>query len=228
MGMAYNGSNNYGVKAVAQATGTGLGTYSVGLYASANATSFGISYAGYFLGDVEVVGSLSKSGGTFKIDHPLDPANKFLYHSFVESPDMMNIYNGNCTTDANGDATVKLPGYFEAENKDFRYQLTVMGQFAQAIVLEKITGNAFKVKTDKPNVEVSWQVTGVRNDAWARANRVVPEVDKQGNDKGKYLFPALYGQPESAGTSYSMQHTPRPTTDASKTNLPRLKSSLNK
>ena len=56
------------------------------------------------------------------IDHPLDPANKYLYHSFVESPDMKNIYDGVITTDANGDATVVMPDYFEALNKDFRYQ----------------------------------------------------------------------------------------------------------
>src|SRR5207302_832932 len=46
------------------------------------------------LGDVLISGSLLKSSGSFRIDYPLDPANKFLYHSFVESPDMMHIYNG--------------------------------------------------------------------------------------------------------------------------------------
>ena len=45
-------------------------------------------------GNLDVTGTISKGGGTFKIDHPLDPTNKYLYHSFVESPDMMNIYNG--------------------------------------------------------------------------------------------------------------------------------------
>ena len=50
---------------------------------------------------------------------------------------MMNIYNGNITTDANGEATVALPAYFAVLNKDFRYQLTVIGQFAQAIVAER-------------------------------------------------------------------------------------------
>ena len=50
-------------------------------------------------GNVDVIGTLSKGGGSFKIDHPLDPANKYLYHSFVESPDMKNMYDGNVTTD---------------------------------------------------------------------------------------------------------------------------------
>ena len=31
----------------------------------------------------------------FVIDHPLDPANKYLSHCSVESPDVMNLYNGN-------------------------------------------------------------------------------------------------------------------------------------
>ena len=58
---------------------------------------------------MDVDGKLSKAGGSFKIDHPLDPANKYLYHSFVESPDMMNIYNGNATLDGNGEAVIQIP-----------------------------------------------------------------------------------------------------------------------
>jgi len=81
-------------------------------------------YAGYFSGDAHVTGSLSKGGGSFKIDHPLDPENKYLYHSFVESPEMMNVYNGNALLDANGEAWVELPDWFETLNRDFRYQLT--------------------------------------------------------------------------------------------------------
>ena len=131
-----------------------------------------------FNGDVHVNGMLSKSAGTFRIDHPLDPENKYLYHSFVESPDMMNIYNGNVLTDQDGYAVVEMPEYFTALNIDFRYQLTVVGQFAQAIVLKEINDNQFTIQTDKPEVKVSWQVTGVRNDQWARENRVQVEVDK--------------------------------------------------
>ena len=55
-------------------------------------------------GNLSIAGSVSKAGGSFKIDHPLDPAGKYLYHSFVESPDMMNIYNGVVTLDAKGQA----------------------------------------------------------------------------------------------------------------------------
>ena len=112
-------------------------------------------------GNLDVGGTLTKGGGSFKIDHPLDPENKYLYHSFVESPDMMNIYNGNVVTDDSGSATVALPEWFEGLNRDFRYQLTVIGTFAQAIVGEKIRDGRFVIRTDQPNVEVSWQVTSM-------------------------------------------------------------------
>jgi len=141
---------------------------------------------------VSIPGTLTKAAGSFRIDHPLDPKNKYLYHSFVESPDMMNVYNGNITTDASGNATVTLPRYFEALNKDFRYQLTVIGTFAQAIVVEEVSGNKFKIKTDKPNVKVSWQVTGIRNDPYAEKNRIVPEVEKPAGEKGKLQNPEAF------------------------------------
>jgi hypothetical protein len=161
------------------------------------------AYAGYFVGDVDVVGALSKGGGSFKIDHPLDPANKYLYHSFVESPEMKNIYDGNTTTDAQGNAVVSLPEWFETLNRDFRYQLTVIGQFAQAIVASKILNNQFTIKTDKPNVEVSWQVTGIRQDAWANAHRIQVEVEKPERERGHYLYPELYGASEEMGIAWA-------------------------
>jgi hypothetical protein len=152
-------------------------------------SQFGTAYAGDFQGNVRVTGILTKGAGSFRIDHPLDPKNKYLSHSFVESPDMMNIYNGNITTDGKGEAAVELPNYFEALNRDFRYQLTVVGQFAQAIVLEKIKGNSFKIKTNKPRIEVSWQVTGIRKDAFAEKNRIQVETEKTAYERGNLQNP---------------------------------------
>jgi hypothetical protein len=159
--------------------------------------------AGEFLGDVEISGNLAKGGGSFKIDHPLDPENKYLYHSFVESPDMMNIYNGNVTTDQNGEAIVELPNWFEALNNEFRYQLTVIGTFAQAIVGEKIKDNRFAIRTSSPNVEVSWQITGIRKDAYANKNRIPVEQLKPEAERGLYLHPAAFQQPEERGIGWS-------------------------
>lgn len=143
-------------------------------------------------GNVNISGTLTKGSGSFKIDHPLDPANRYLYHSFVESPDMMNIYNGNVITGKDGFATVVLPDYFEALNGDFRYQLTVIGQFAQAIVARKIVSNRFVIRTNNPQVEVSWQVTGVRHDAYANAHRIPVEQNKSPEEQGHYLHPELF------------------------------------
>lgn len=60
-----------------------------------------------------VTGTLSKCGGPFRIDHALDPANKPLYHSFVESLDCSTSYGGLATLDAKGETTVTLPDWFE-------------------------------------------------------------------------------------------------------------------
>jgi hypothetical protein len=141
--------------------------------------------------NLKIIGNLSKGGGSFKIDSPLDPANKYLYHSFVESPDMMNIYNGSVTTDKHGMATVTLPEYFDALNKDFRYQLTAIGSFAQATVAKEIQDNQFAIRTNKPGVKVSWQVTGIRHDAYANAHRVQVEEQKPPREQGHYLHPEL-------------------------------------
>ncbi|WP_435355354.1 hypothetical protein [Emticicia sp. SJ17W-69] len=153
-------------------------------------------------GNVVITGNLSKGGGSFKIDHPIEPENKYLYHSFVESPDMMNIYNGNIVTDASGKATVKLPDYFEALNMEYRYQLTVIGSFAQAIVEREVAENTFEIATNKPNVKVSWQVTGIRQDAFAKGNRIPNVEEKESYNKGKYLHPRAFGKPDYMGIGY--------------------------
>jgi len=153
----------------------------------------GGTYAAFFGGNIDVDGTVSTASASLQIDDPVDPANKYLYHSSVESPDMMNIYNGNVTTDSDGNATVQMPDWFEALNRDFRYQLTVIGQPSQAYVSQELASGAFSIKTDKPNVKVSWQVTGIRQDAWANAHRMAVEVQKSAAERGNYLHPELFG-----------------------------------
>ena len=155
-------------------------------------------FAGLFVGRVRVTGHLQKAGGGFTVDHPQDPKNKYLSHSFVESPEMLNVYGGTVTTDRSGVARVRLPAYFEALNRDFRYQLTVIGQFAHAIVSQEIRNNAFAIRTDAGRVKVCWQVTGVRKDAWAEANRIAVEEAKPKTERGRYLHPELYGKKADA------------------------------
>lgn len=188
-----SGGRRWAFLSTASGNGEGAGNLAI--------TSLGAGGTIILEGNVQVTGNLSKGGGSFQIDHPLDPANKYLYHSFVESPDMMNVYNGNVTTDKNGVAVVVLPNYFEALNRDFRYQLTVIGQFAQAIVAKEIGNNRFTIKTNHPGVKVSWQVTGIRHDAYADAHRIPVEVDKPAQEQGHYLHPELFGSPALATRS---------------------------
>jgi hypothetical protein len=205
--MATGGSDSeYGGDGIDAYGGAGTTYGGDGIYAVVGTGI--LSYAGEFIGDVDVQGSLSKTSGSFKIDHPLDPANKYLYHSFVESPDMMNIYNGNVTTDGSGTAIITMPAWFEALNTDFRYQLTAIGQPAQAWIAAKIANGSFIIKTSKPGVEVSWQVTGIRQDAWANAHRIQVEVDKAPRDQGHYIHPELFGH--EGEPSIAEMHHPRP------------------
>jgi hypothetical protein len=149
--------------------------------------------AGSFWGNVEVNGNLTVSGNKgFKIDHPLHPAGKFLYHSSVESPDMKNIYDGIATLNRKGEAVVTLPSWFSALNKDFRYQLTPVGAAAPSLhVAARIRANQFRIAGGRPKMEVSWQVTGIRQDRWANAHRL-PLEEGKGKDRGRYLHPDLY------------------------------------
>jgi hypothetical protein len=148
--------------------------------------------AGFFDGAVHVDGFLTKNAGAFRIDHPLDPENRYLYHSFVESPDMMNVYNGTVALDAEGQAIVELPSYFEALNRDFRYQLTCIGAFAPVFIADEVQDNRFRIAGGTPGLRVSWQVTGIRHDAYAEQNRMEVEVDKAPEDRGTYLHPEAF------------------------------------
>jgi hypothetical protein len=214
-----NQSDGYGVLGIADGPNSagvfGLNRESAAIWGVSSGVGSAIygenrssGLAGRFVGPVNIEGTLTKLAGSFKIDHPLDPANKFLSHSFVESPDMKNIYDGNVITDATGSAIVTLPDYFETLNRDFRYQLTVLGQFAQAIVSRKVAGNSFEIRTDKPGVEVSWQVTGIRQDAYAREHPIVVEEAKPAEEQGMYLYPAGFG----AGEEKRLGHLSRPAT----------------
>ena len=174
-------------------------------------------------GPVTITGPLTKPGGSFKIDHPLDPANKYLSHSFVESPDMKNVYDGVVVLDDKGEAEIELPDWFGALNKDFRYQLTAIGApgpnlYISEEIPDGVTTNyysdssnsgdnknnnsssRFKIAGGISGMKVSWQVTGIRKDPWANAHRIPVEEDKPAKECGYYIYPELYGQqPEEKG-----------------------------
>lgn len=207
----YN-STSYAVYADYSTSGTnscGLSSGSYAIYADGPSFFGGTMYlfsnsTNYISGNLHITGDFEASGSKdFRIDHPLDPANKTLVHSCIESNERMLIYSGTVTTDVNGDATINLPSYFESLNTNYRYQLTVVGQdFAQARVSNEISDNKFSIKTDKPNIKICWQVTGDRNDAYSKANPLIVEQEKSADERGKYISPELFGQPKENTINY--------------------------
>ena len=175
--------------------------------------------AGLFDGNVGVKGTLAVEGTlsvdgpivgkvkAFRIDYPLDPANKYLEHSSVESSEMINLYSGNVVLDGQGQAVIDLPEWFQALNKDFRYQLTALGAPGPNLyIAEKVRHNRFKIAGGAPGMEVSWQVTGIRHDPWAKAHPLHVEHEKHGIERGRYLNPELFGQP--AGKAIAVEDDP--------------------
>jgi trimeric autotransporter adhesin len=168
-----------------------------GIDASSVASDTRATYAGNFTGDLNVTGTIFAGTKDFRIDHPLAPANKYLSHASVESSEMKNIYDGIVTLDASGAALVELPSWFEALNGNFRYQLTAIGKPSPGLyVADEISGNRFSVAGGTPGAKVSWQVTGVRQDPYAKAHPLIVEQEKEVHLKGFYLRPELYGAPE--------------------------------
>jgi hypothetical protein len=205
-GDAVVGSAGVGAGVFGLAT-TGVGVYGFsatgnGMYGVTHGAS---GYSGFFEGGLGVrvdgnlatTGVLSKGSGTFRIDHPQDPANRFLVHSFVESPEMKNVYDGVIVCDANGEAVVELPSYFEALNRTFRYQLTCVGKPSVVYIADEITDGRFRIAGGLPGLKVSWMITGVRQDVFAEANPVVVEPDKSDADRGMFLHPELFGHDET-------------------------------
>jgi hypothetical protein len=172
----------------------------IGVYGG---TTSPFGWAGYFNGNVSITGSLYKGTDLFRIDHPLDPERKYLQHAVIESSEMKNLYDGVVVLDGNGEAWVQLPAWFEALNKDFRYQLTPVGSPGPNLhIAEKLSNNRFKIAGGDAGMEVSWQVTGVRHDAYAEAHPLVVELAKPEDDVGKYLYPEEHGLPQSRGLSF--------------------------
>jgi hypothetical protein len=117
----------------------------------------------------------------------------------------MDIYDGIAQLDGSGKATVVLPDYFLALNKDFQYLATAIGQPMPGLYLSGEVHPRFwlfgspeiQISGGAPNGKISWQVTGIRHDPYILAYPIIPEVEKgpsQLVDKGQYLFPQFYAK----------------------------------
>jgi hypothetical protein len=212
----YGSGGTYGVRG----NGTSYGLYGTGPIAVyANGTNDGVfgysptgngvygstssGYAGWFAGATHVNGTLSKTAGSFMIDHPQEPQRRYLIHSFVEGPERLNVYRGTIKLNARGRATVHLPRYFESANREPSYQLTAVGAAAPSLHIAKgVEGNRFVIAGGAPGQTVSWMVTAARDDAWAQRNPLRVEPLKARGDRGKYLNPEVFGKPRSAGINH--------------------------
>ncbi len=197
---------SYGVEAYA----FGTGIQNIGVYGdTANGT--GTSYAGYFSG-LLYASSASSGVKSFLIDHPLDPANKYLEHSSVESDERMDIYRGLAVTDGKGYATISVPQWFEALNEDILYQLTVIDTsdsdaFTLTKVVKNLSDGTFRIRSSTPNAKVSWQLSGRRHDPTSNYYPLQVEREKNSYERNKYLVPEAFGKDRS----YSIvrgAHTP--------------------
>ncbi|MCL4741710.1 MAG: hypothetical protein KJZ54_05840 [Phycisphaerales bacterium] len=139
---------------------------------------------------------------SFRIDHPLDPTGKYLNHYCTESPQPLNVYSGNVVLDEAGQAWVQLPDYFESINSDIRYQLTTIGGWAPVYVAIEVQDNRFMIAGGQGGMKVSWRVEATRNDAYVRSYGAPVEIEKTDSERGKYLHPEVFGQPEELGIGY--------------------------
>jgi len=201
-GYSYTSSSTsyavYGQYSGGVADGRGVYGYS---YPAAN-WGYGVyGYGGWY--SVYANGDMGASGvKTFLIDHPADPENKMLRHYSIESNEVLNVYRGNVVLDANGEAEITLPDYFHLINTNFSYNLTPIGGPANLYVLTEINEEGrFKVAGGQPNQKISWYVYAERNDPYLQQNPDKKQVvvEKEGDRKGKYFMPELYGQPDSKG-----------------------------
>lgn len=222
--LAYVGGTNFpiGLAGFAEST-DGTNTWGIRGNASGSATNYGVfgeafggttNWAGYFDGNLFAT-SASSGIKAFMIDHPMDPANKVLMHSSVESDERKNIYDGVVVTDGRGYATVTMPTWFEALNEDFRYQLTVIdnqdsGSFTLAKVVQEVKDGKFRIRTSEPNSKVSWQVTGRRHDPTSNYYPLEVERMKNKDERGKYYVPEAYGKDPSLGMTHRASSSKSP------------------
>jgi hypothetical protein len=182
----------------------------VGVYGYAYNTTNGRGYGVYGSGSrygVYANGNLGASGiKSFAIDHPLDPQNKILKHYSIESPEVLNMYRGNVTLNQYGEASIALPDYFTAININFSYSLTPVGQSAPNLFIkQEIDENGmFLIAGGHPDQKISWIIYAERNDPYMQQHQESKQVvvEKDIENRGKYIMPELYNQPESSGIFY--------------------------
>jgi len=125
-----------------------------------------------FSNNLTVNGSLSKTSGSFKIDHPL-PSKKEthnLVHSFVEAPQADNIYRGKINL-VNGTATINIDTNSEMSDGTFvllnrEIQCFTSNETGWTAVKGSVSGNTLTITAQDNTCDdtISWMVIGERQD----------------------------------------------------------------
>jgi len=197
-------ANAFGSISIASASGSGQ---KIGVYGGAGGGS-GPTWAGYFNGNVNVAGTLSKGGGGFLIDHVLDPENKVLRHNFVESPEHLCAYRGKAWLGDHGRATVELPDYFPAltDEQNATVHLTPVGEEPSAVSYRWNDEYSALTVFGAPHAEVAYLVLAARDDPVIHQLDRPVEEDKGGEyERGRLLYPEAFGHPPERGVAFGME-----------------------
>jgi len=137
-------------------------------------------------GTSSFAGALSKGSGSFKIDHPLESKKDthHLYHSFIEGPQVDNLYRGTVTLN-NGIATINLDavsnmteGTFVALNREVQCYTT--NETDWDAVKGNVEGNILTIscQNTSSSATVSWLVIGERQDKNIYSSTITDENGK--------------------------------------------------
>lgn len=154
--------------------GTEIGNFAVGVLGSAGSSGGvgvlaigsgvgdSVAPAGAFLGNIFLTGEVYFANEG--VANPLDSvaAASPVTRRAVESSQALDVCSGNVTLDANGEATVSVPGS-SSWNADARYQLTSIGAPAPGLyIAEEVKDGHFRIAGGSPGLKVSWQISCVR------------------------------------------------------------------
>lgn len=195
-GLAGRSEDANGIGAYGNATGTdGAGVYGEASNGTGAAGVIGKSttgYAGWFEGNVNVTGSLTTPAAFLQVDHPESPADRWYQQALVGAFERVTVLSGNAVSGANGRVVVRVPEIFGRTHTDVRYQVTPIGRAAQPFIAKELADGRFTIDAGAAGVRLSWQLTGVRDDAAARRGAFQVEADKRPHEQGRYADPALY------------------------------------
>jgi len=201
------GTGVYGQANAANSQATGLwgqSTHGVAVYGSSSN-----GYAAFWNGAVGQNGPATMAAAAVRVDHPADPAERYLELPLAASGERTVTLDGAVHLDGAGAAEVRLPAWFARVTENHRYQLTAIGAAAPSLhIARELEGDTFAVAGGVPGQKVSWQITGSRRDPWAVAHPSTPEPAKPAEERGSLLHPELYGRPPESALLAPRQGVP--------------------